>query len=103
MTNKFDVTLPETLLKDLISLVRAGTEVLLTEGGKPLAKLVPVAQPTRKPRVANLHSGAAQISDDFDAPLPEEFWTGNCQSGVRCVPVILECPRLAVQWVSLFC
>ena len=26
-----------------------------------------------KPRIANLHAGAAWMSDDFDAPLPEDF------------------------------
>jgi hypothetical protein len=26
-----------------------------------------------KPRIANLHAGAAWMSDDFDAPLPEGF------------------------------
>jgi hypothetical protein len=28
-------------------------------------------------RVAGLHSGQIHISEDFDEPLPEEFWTGN--------------------------
>ena len=26
-----------------------------------------------KPRIAGLHAGAAWMSDDFDAPLPEDF------------------------------
>ena len=30
----------------------------------------------RTGRRAGLHSGAATTSDDFDAPLPEEFWLG---------------------------
>ncbi len=29
------------------------------------------------PRVAELHPGAIRISEDFDQPLPDEFWTGN--------------------------
>ena len=30
----------------------------------------------RSGRQAGLHSGAAIVSDDFDAPLPDEFWLG---------------------------
>lgn len=29
--------------------------------------------PAVKPRIAGLHAGAAWMSDDFDAPLPEDF------------------------------
>ena len=35
-------------------------------------------QPSRKePRVAGLHEGQTVISDDFDEPLPDEFWLGK--------------------------
>ena len=30
-----------------------------------------------KPRVLGLHMGAMWTSDDFDAPLPDEFWLGE--------------------------
>jgi hypothetical protein len=30
----------------------------------------------RSGRQAGLHAGAAIMSDDFDAPLPDEFWLG---------------------------
>lgn len=28
-------------------------------------------------RVAGLHAGTISIAPDFDAPLPDEFWTGK--------------------------
>ncbi|MGC3990540.1 MAG: hypothetical protein QM796_12840 [Chthoniobacteraceae bacterium] len=28
-------------------------------------------------RVSNLHAGAWQVADDFDAELPDEFWSGR--------------------------
>ena len=35
-------------------------------------------QPSRrKPRVAGLHEGQTVVSDDFDDPLPDEFWLGK--------------------------
>jgi hypothetical protein len=36
----------------------------------------PVLIPS-KPRIPGLHPGAIQVSEDFDDPLPDEFWTGN--------------------------
>jgi hypothetical protein len=29
------------------------------------------------PRVPGLHAGAAWISEDFDDPLPDDFWAGT--------------------------
>lgn len=31
----------------------------------------------KKPRILGLHPGAFQPSDDFDDPLPDEFWLGE--------------------------
>lgn len=58
----------KTSLEELLSLVREGTEVILTEGDTPLAKLVPMDAQTGK-RIAGLHAGAWEVSEDFDAPL----------------------------------
>ena len=30
-----------------------------------------------KPRIPGLHRGAIWTSEDFDEPLPDEFWTGS--------------------------
>jgi prevent-host-death family protein len=71
MSNKVvDIGAEQGKLKELLSLVAAGAEILLTEGGTPVARLVPVS-----PRIAGLHSGSVTTSADFDAPLPDGFWT----------------------------
>lgn len=31
----------------------------------------------KKKRVLGLHAGSMRMSDDFDAPLPDEFWFGK--------------------------
>ena len=62
-------------LDEMISLARSGIEVILTEGTKPRARLVPLR--TDHPRVAELHPGAIQTTDDFDAPLSDDFWLGK--------------------------
>ena len=33
--------------------------------------------PVKKPRVMDLHKGQFWMSDDFDDPLPDEFWLGE--------------------------
>lgn len=75
MTQTLNVALPDSLAQ-LVTLARQGTEVLLTEGNRPLARLVPVNASPR-PRIAGLHTGMVEVSDDFDAPLSEEFWIGR--------------------------
>ena len=75
LTKTIDVQETQTNLKELLSLVREGTEIVLTEGTTPLARLVPITLPSTS-RVAGLHSGAIWTSEDFDEPLPEDFWTG---------------------------
>jgi antitoxin (DNA-binding transcriptional repressor) of toxin-antitoxin stability system len=61
---------------EIVSLAAAGTEVILTEGNVPRAKLVPLPAPSR-PRVLGLHPGAISTAPDFDAPLPDDFWLGS--------------------------
>ena len=74
-TKTVDIHEAQTHLVELLSLVATGTEIILTEGSTALARIVPMARAT--PRVAGLHPGAIWTSEDFDEPLPEEFWTGT--------------------------
>lgn len=61
------------MLKELLTLLDQDTEIILTEGDTPIARLTPVEiQPTK--RIAGLHPGAINMHDDFDEPLPDEFW-----------------------------
>ena len=58
---------------ELLQLVLAGNEVLLTQAQKPVMRLVPVSN-GEKPRVAGLHAGMGWVSEDFDDALPDSFW-----------------------------
>ena len=75
-TKTVDVHEAQAHLTELLSLVTVGIEIILMEGSTPLARIVPMAGATT-PRVAGLHPGAIWTSEDFDEPLPEEFWTGT--------------------------
>lgn len=67
-----DVQEAKIRLSELISLVEAGTEVILMDGETPRARLVPFEGTTE--RLAGLHAGTIWTSEDFDDPLPDNFW-----------------------------
>ncbi|MEJ5301323.1 MAG: hypothetical protein WHS38_10080 [Thermodesulforhabdaceae bacterium] len=72
LTKQIDVKEAQARLQELIAQIALGVEWVLTDGAKPVARLVPIAS-----RVAGLHAGAIWTSFDFDEPLPDEFWTGS--------------------------
>lgn len=76
MTRTVNVNEAKDQLQDLLTLALEGDDVIITDGDKPLARLVPVATSKRK-RVAGLNRGKVWASDDFDEPLPDEFWVGQ--------------------------
>ena len=63
---------------ELIQLVLAGNEVLLTQTQQPVVRLVPVAN-GEKPRAAGLHAGMGWMSENFDDALPDSFWGNKVQ------------------------
>ncbi|HQS98786.1 MAG: antitoxin [Hydrogenophilales bacterium 16-64-46] len=66
----------KTHLSALIAAVEAGEEVVIARANKPVVKLVAV-EPKPVQRIPGLHKGEFYMADDFDAPLPDEFWLGN--------------------------
>lgn len=66
----------KTHLSELLALALQGEEVIIARANKPIARLVPLVMP-RKNRVFGLHRGEFWISDDFDEPLPDQFWLGK--------------------------
>jgi antitoxin (DNA-binding transcriptional repressor) of toxin-antitoxin stability system len=74
-TRTVDILKSQPQLAELLQLTAAGDEVIIVEGSKPLARLVRLDSAGKK-RVAGLNPGAILTSEDFDEPLPDEFWTG---------------------------
>ena len=62
-------TLIEQLPADLKQEVHDFAAFLLEKRGKQ--------QRSKKPRIMDLHKGQFWMSDDFDDPLPDEFWLGK--------------------------
>ena len=88
MSKLIDVRELPVRLGEALASAAAGEEVILTDGKAPRARLVPLAAPP--PRVAGLHPGALQATPDFDAPLPDEFWTGRCCCWFRAVHCVWD-------------
>jgi hypothetical protein len=59
-------SLPEPLLAEVLSFIRGAKN-----------KFVQPSQRLGFQRVAGLHEGQIWMSDDFNEPLPDEFWLGD--------------------------
>lgn len=75
-TKTVDIREAQEKLKELLSLAAEGEEIVITENSTPLARLVAMPE-----RIAELHAGTIWTSNDFDDPLPDEFWIGNYRLG----------------------
>ncbi|MFP4033136.1 MAG: type II toxin-antitoxin system Phd/YefM family antitoxin [Desulfococcaceae bacterium] len=72
-TKSVEIQDVQSQLSELFSLVAEGTEIVIFEGEKPFARILPA----RTKRIPGLHRGCIQISPDFDDPLPDSFWSGE--------------------------
>jgi prevent-host-death family protein len=60
----------KTHFSKLLERVAGGEEIVIAKSGKPVARLVPIAEPP-KPRKLGGFEGQIWIADDFDAPDPD--------------------------------
>ena len=58
----------KTHLSRLLARAAAGEEVIIAKAGRPVAKLVAIAVPSRE-RIPGFDKGKVWIADDFDSPL----------------------------------
>jgi len=64
----------KTHLSRLLRRVAAGEEIIIAKGGKPVARLVPIAPQVK--RSLGRDRGLFEVPVDFDAPLPEDVLDG---------------------------
>jgi prevent-host-death family protein len=60
----------QTQLSELVRQAARGEDVILTEGGEPVAKIIPISR-ARGPREFGSAKGLIHMADDFDAPLDD--------------------------------
>jgi len=63
-------------LREWVKRALRGDEIIIADADTPLVRLVPIVRGDQ-PRMAGLNQGQIWTSDDFDQPLPDEFWTGS--------------------------
>jgi len=76
----------KTHLSNLLETVEAGEEIVITRRGKPVAKLVALQPPWRRP---GRLKGKIKVHRDFDAPLPDEIargFRGESAGGFYSIP-----------------
>lgn len=65
-------------LDSVLALLDSDVEVILTRGDQLLARVITATGTVGDaPRVANLGAGTVWMSEDFDAPLSDDFWTSE--------------------------
>ena len=71
-TKRVSLTEASGHLAELIDAAGRGDEIVIESEGRPPVKLV-LVKPTRGKRVFGQHQGQVWMSEDFDAPLPDDF------------------------------
>jgi prevent-host-death family protein len=62
----------KTQFSRLLRRVAAGEEIIISNRGVPVARLVPVST-TKSRRKLGAYGDTIKITNDFDAPLPDEI------------------------------
>lgn len=62
----------KTRLSQLVDRAAAGEEIVIAKGGRPLARLVPLARARSGPRRLGGWDHLIEVKPDFDAPLPDD-------------------------------
>jgi prevent-host-death family protein len=65
-----DLKQAQAHLADLVEQAKHGEEVILTEGGEPVAKIIPISQ-TKPQRQFGSAKGLITMAEDFDEPLDD--------------------------------
>jgi prevent-host-death family protein len=76
MTKTVPIGEAQLLFLKLLAAVRDGDEIIISDDNRPIARIVSI-DTKRQARIAGLNRGEIKMSDDFDEPLPDNFWTGN--------------------------
>jgi antitoxin (DNA-binding transcriptional repressor) of toxin-antitoxin stability system len=75
MSKTVSITEAQTKLSQLFQLAQAGHEIIIEDGAGKARLVAMHSKQDTKPCVLGLHKGETWMSDDFNAPLPEGFWT----------------------------
>ena len=67
----FNVQQAKKRLSNLIERASNGEEIVITQAGKPIARLLPIFEEQVAPRVPGIDKGKIIVKSDFNDPLDE--------------------------------
>lgn len=76
LTKTISIRDAQANLREWVKRALQGDEIIIADADRPLVRLVPIVRGDQ-PRMAGLNQGQIWTSEDFDQPLPDEFWTGS--------------------------
>ncbi|MEL6493400.1 MAG: hypothetical protein AAFQ95_25955 [Cyanobacteria bacterium J06621_3] len=74
INNRYEIHLK---LPENVKVGRAEVIVMFDDDEDPLVRSSDVENAAKPPRKFGQFRGQIQVADDFDAPLPDEFWLGE--------------------------
>jgi antitoxin (DNA-binding transcriptional repressor) of toxin-antitoxin stability system len=77
------VNIPETAdqFTLLLNHIQAGEEILLSQGGVVIARVVPIQRPIQ-PRIPGQDKGKVVIASDFNDPIPDNILNDFLNSNI---------------------
>ena len=63
----------KTRFLEMLERLSIGEEVIITDFGEPIAKLVPIRAAAKKRRILGSAKGEFTVPDDFNDPLPKDI------------------------------
>ena len=79
MVKTIDLDTATFSIEQLLEQLTPETEIVLTRGDVPVARITTAGNGSPKPRVLGLHAGQGWMSDDFTDELPDTFWLGQAE------------------------
>ncbi len=74
------ITLDDAIVRlpEIVSRASEGEQIIIAQNEHPLARIVPFAEGEGEgDRSFGQARGRVHVSEDFDEPLPDEFWLGR--------------------------
>ncbi len=91
----------KTNLSRLLSRVELGEEIIISNRGIPVAKLVPFRTLSNRQASLGLDKGRFIVPEDIKAPLPEEILASKslatCVATITCVALKMRSPHKTEQ------
>ncbi len=63
----------KTHLSEHVAKLKAGDRIILCRRNRPVAEILPIAEPASEPRPVGLGKGLAEMPDSFFDPLPDDI------------------------------